>query len=152
MTGRTGRSLKSGRSIIQTYSPDHFSLIASREQDYEAFYTSEISFRQVMNYPPFTQIGIFLLNASDEKTLINKSYMLKQVLDQHFSGKGYELLGPAPANISKIKNIYKWRLIVKTVNYQQLIILTRFIDKLINEDDTYKDISLQFDLNPMISY
>ncbi|WP_458788344.1 hypothetical protein, partial [Vallitalea sediminicola] len=67
VTGRAGRSSLKGTAIIQSYTPEHYSITKSKEQDYIGFYEAEIKYRQVMNYPPFSNLLILLIQSTNEK-------------------------------------------------------------------------------------
>ena len=50
--GRAGRGDIPGNVVMQTYQPTHYSILAAKDQDYEAFYEEEIAYRELMDYPP----------------------------------------------------------------------------------------------------
>ncbi len=113
VAGRAGRGDQSGRVLIQTYHPEHYAIALARGQDYEGFYDREIRFRGAMNYPPFT----ILINClvQDEDLTKAKSYAseLARELAAASSGRAMRVLGPAPAPLARIKNKYRWQVLVK---------------------------------------
>ncbi len=150
--GRSGRSHKAGKAIIQTYSPDHYSVQCSMNQDYERFYESEIIYRKLMGYPPFKHIMLMMFTSTDERYIIKLSNNMKQRLMKYEVAGKLELLGPAPATLSKVNDIYRQLIYVKSDAYKALTSLTHYIYKEMQEEDTQKKGSLMIDINPMMSY
>ncbi len=112
VAGRAGREKLPGEVVIQTYNPTHFSIEYSKKQDYDSFYKTEITLRKRLKYPPFCDIIIFGISSKTEKEakqIANKIVLLlyKQNIENSFISK------PIPAPISKIKNRYRWRIIMK---------------------------------------
>ena len=118
VSGRSGRAEYDGRVIIQTYNPEHYAVVHSGTADYESFYEHEIALRRQMNYPPYTHIFEVLITGESEKNLILVLHKLYDILSVYENT--LELIGPSPAMISKIRNRYRWRLIVKGVDEEYL--------------------------------
>ncbi len=120
VTGRAGRADSPGRSVIQTYSPEDKSIVLMQKHDYKSFYEQEIAVRRAMWYPPFCEMVSVIFTGGNEKAVKKAS----SVFARRFSGEEYtqrvQLLGPIPAYISKIKNKYIYRLIIKCENSDQL--------------------------------
>ncbi|WP_113674739.1 primosomal protein N' [Vallitalea guaymasensis] len=150
VTGRAGRSNLQGTAIIQSYTPEHYSITKSKEQDYIGFYEAEIKYRQVMNYPPFSNLLVLLIQSTNEKELIRRSFELKNDILLVASRMGLEIIGPSPANVSKIKNNYRRVILLRSTEYKELMqFINRYMERL---SIKYKDISIQMDINPLISY
>ncbi|MDV3428641.1 MAG: primosomal protein N' [Bacillota bacterium] len=145
VSGRSGRGDKEGRVIVQTYTPEHYSIETAAADDYDKFYDEEIKIRAAMNYPPFSDILLINFSSIDEKEVIDNINKLYQLL----SGKKYdlEILGPSPSGISKIKDNYRWRIILKGQIHNET---AQEIKNLIY--DNFKQISKSFkislDINP----
>lgn len=151
VTGRTGRGDKIGRAIIQTYSPDHYSIQCAKEQDYKKFYQNEIRFRELMGYTPFSNIATIIISGKEEEQLIKEAYRLKDTVLKLIRNSEMQVLGPTPANIAKINNLYRWRIIVKAYEFKTLNILIYELDNLIHSDSTWNNINIQTDINSMMS-
>ncbi|QUI22920.1 primosomal protein N' [Vallitalea pronyensis] len=150
VTGRAGRSILQGRAIIQSYTPDHYSITCAKEQDYEGFYEAEIMYRQLMGYPPFSNLLVLLLQSKHEKELITRSFELARDIGLVAPGLGIEVIGPSPANLSKINHTYRRVILLKTKDYKTL---TLFFNKYMHRLHVkYNDITIQWDMNPLISY
>lgn len=112
VAGRAGRENLQGEVVIQTYNPDHFSIEYSKRQDYDSFYKAEISLRQKLKYPPFCDIIIFGISSKDEEEVKKVSEKLEKLLKKQNIENCY-ISKPIPSPISKIKNRYRWRIILK---------------------------------------
>ncbi len=115
VAGRAGREKDSGKVIIQTYNPENFAIECSKKQDYDMFYETEIELRKQLKYPPFCDIISIGLTDTDEakiKSVSNKIYnnLLKNIEIEKASVQVYK---PLPCPIDKIKNRYRWRIILK---------------------------------------
>ncbi len=114
--GRAGRRSKQGRVIMQTYTPENETLVYCSNNDYEGFYSYDISHRMRMDYPPFSEIiGVFVANedqyaaVSDCEKIYNR---LNTIVKQDNYGK-IKLYAPTPAFIQKLKNKYIYHTLVR---------------------------------------
>lgn len=157
VAGRAGRGETKGRVIIQTYNPEHYSIRYAVQNNYRAFYNYEIDVRRQMSYPPFSHIFMLLLSCENEKFLITIMHRLVNIMSYYNKKKLCEVLGPAPAVLSKLKGNYRWKILVKCSDED---ILKKFIfyclDKL--KEKTKKEkmnidsINIQLTLDPMMIY
>lgn len=115
VAGRAGRGELAGEVLIQTYTPEHYSIIAAAAHDYEGFYRSELPVRRALGYPPFSHLARLLITYTDEETLIKNVFLAKEVLEKIVAGVNtpIDILGPAPAPLSRIKGQYRWQLVLK---------------------------------------
>ncbi len=127
--GRVGRRREQkAEIIIQTRSPEHKIFENLNEKNFEDFALEQLKIRQSFNYPPFTKMVAFLIKAKFEKTgellarrLAQLSSQLKTAWPQ-FSDLG--ILGPCPAPIGKIRNEYRFQVVLKfsqDLKHQQFI-------------------------------
>ena len=124
VSGRAGRGLTSGRVVIQTYDPDHYSIKYAIENDYQTFYNHEIEIRRQMNYPPFTHIFMIVFIGKNEQNIIVAMHELANIMKQANRKGLCDILGPAPAVIPKIRQNYRWKILVKCVDEE---ILKQFV-------------------------
>ncbi|WP_058485310.1 primosomal protein N' [Defluviitalea phaphyphila] len=153
VSGRAGRGNLPGRVLIQTYTPDHYSIQTAKNHDYLSFYNKEINLRQRLNYPPFTHIFSILITGENEKNVISSTYGLMEIMKFFNKKKKFELYGPAPAIISKIKNRYRWRILIKCKDRDLLMQYSFYcINKFnqINQTKGKLDINIQTDIDPLI--
>ncbi len=145
ISGRAGRGRIQGETVIQTYLPDNYVIKLAVKQDYEEFYKCEIAERKKFLYPPFSRLVKLLIRGKNEETVINKSNELLKYLNSIVK-KGIELLGPAPAPLSKLHNNYRWQIILKGNRINDM----QYISKKANE--FFKQISsiyLEIDIDPL---
>lgn len=141
--GRAGRGEKPGDVVIQTYSPEHYSITCAAGQNYGAFYEEELKFRRLMNYPPVTGM-LAVLVSSPEEALAEEAIRA----DSRMIAEGYPELtqiGPTAAPVSKMKDIYRKLLYVKCEEYDILIEVKQRIEAL--HQEVFGDrVMLAFDL------
>ncbi len=115
VAGRAGRENLQGNVIIQTYNPDHFSIECAKEQNYDKFYLIEENLRKQLKYPPFCDIILVGISGEKEEEVKKQAEFLYKQL--YAKIKKYNinlaLYSPRPAPIDKIKNKYRWRIILK---------------------------------------
>ena len=111
VAGRAGRRKKPGKAIIQTYNPDDIYIQTAASLNTKKFYNIAMSQRQELNYPPFSRIGRILFSGSD-KDKVNR--IARKVCSKLFGNSDYNILGPAPAPLEKINNMWRSHLIIKT--------------------------------------
>ncbi|NIO11768.1 MAG: hypothetical protein GTO40_28600 [Deltaproteobacteria bacterium] len=116
--------------IVQTFVPDHYSFQFAGSHDYEGFYTSEMEFRKALNYPPFGRLIQLRLDGPKAEDVENKARTLGSTLKtRKKSLKGandIEILGPAPAPIEKLRNRYRWQILLKGNKGPDLFQLAHF--------------------------
>lgn len=142
VSGRSGRGKKNGVSLIQTFNPNHYSIILSKNHDYFRFYNEEMKIRKKLNYPPFCLlVSVRILSKDFElgSKLINKiNKYLKGNLDDT-----YTILGPTQS--FKINNIYSFKLLIK---YKNRTLLYKALND-IKSHHKSKDAKLEIDFSPL---
>ena len=123
VAGRAGREQDEGRVIIQTYNPDNYSIQYSKKQNYEEFYNVEIKLRKQLRYPPFCDIIMFGISGEREEIVSKTANQLYANLHKKIQQEDIaaNILKPLPAPIDKIKNRYRWRIIIKSEVNDKLI-------------------------------
>ena len=148
VAGRAGRGLKPGRVLVQTYQPDHRSLLAAMEHDYHAFYKEEIAFRKELDYPPFAHMIHLVTSGEQEGAVMATAEAIQQLLVQHrFSGT---ILGPAPAPLAKLRGRFRYHLVLKGDAIEQMAheVRTAFAASG-GRWRTSRDVSLSVDVDPL---
>jgi primosomal protein N' (replication factor Y) len=119
VSGRSGRTSDHGRVVIQTMHPDNYIFPFVAEHDFTSFFEKEIKYRQNFNYPPFSRMSLIEVKSADQNrsnTIASKVYLfMKNYLHSQNGTGGIELMKPAPALIYKIKNKYRFHIIVKSL-------------------------------------
>ena len=115
--GRAGRSKKKGIAIIQTNNPDNDTIRLACEQDYEAFYQSEIRLRKLLVFPPYCDIALINISCADEKQAVIAAARLREEIDAHlreeFSDVQLMIFGPFESPIYKAEGKYRMRIVIK---------------------------------------
>ncbi len=149
VSGRAGRAELPGRAIIQTYNPEHYSIVYSRTNDYKAFYEHEIDFRQQLDYPPFSHLFVALFTGESEKRVAQCIYKLYEIMKRQNTESELDIFRPTPATVFKIKNIFRHKLIVKAENEEKL---KKFVFGCIDElrkNEDLSDITVNSSLDPL---
>jgi primosomal protein N' (replication factor Y) len=113
VAGRAGRAHRAGQVVVQTFSPEHYVIDCARHHDYLRFYQQEIKLRQHAGYPPLGYMITLLLTNENESKLAEDAGILASLLREEL-GPAAGLIGPAPAGVSKIRDSYRWQIIVKS--------------------------------------
>ena len=145
--GRAGRGKNPGEVVIQTYAPDNYSIIAASHQDYDEFFQQEIVYRKLMGYPPVANMVSVLLQCSGESELEMATESVVQLIRKVKEQKYNELfvIGPADPPVSKINDIYRKIIYLKSDNRVHLIRLKDYLEYVINSSQNFKNINVQFD-------
>ncbi len=148
--GRSGRRDQKGKAIIQTINPYNQTLEYASRQDYTAFYDSEIKLRRAMTYPPFCDIySVSFVGEDENKTALCAKKFFEILKDLNSDGREKLIvLGPSPAKISKLNNLYRYRLMIKCRNSKNVRLLLNEILKRLYKIKEYKEIDVSVDLNP----
>lgn len=116
VAGRAGRGKLPGRVIVQTYSPDHYAIVAASRHDYSAFYEREIGYRRQCAYPPFTQLVRLLYTHTQDSVAQKEAERLAVLLKREIDSKGMpntSVIGPAPAFFTKLRGKFRWQIIIR---------------------------------------
>lgn len=145
--GRAGRGELPGIAIVQTYSPDNYSIETAGRQNYEEFYEEEIAYRKLMKYPPVSNMVSILLQGREQKQLIEVTNYLVEIIknykDKYF--KELFVIGPADPPVGKINDIYRKIIYLKSDSRQEIIQLKNYLEDVINSSQKFKKINIQFD-------
>ena len=151
--GRAGRGDKKGSVVIQTYQPDHFSILAAKHQDYKEFYEQEILYRKLLRYPPVSNLMVILISSAVvEKAQSTLELLLAFIKKEQKNSVKLSIVGSGDASVSKIQDVYRKIIYCRHESYDGLIDLKEAIR--LNGVNLYdpKDVVIQFDFNPMKTY
>ncbi|WP_417912601.1 replication restart helicase PriA [Candidatus Electronema sp. TJ] len=149
VTGRAGRGERAGKVIIQTHQPSHYVLTAAYAHDCRAVYEQEIALRSLLGYPPFGRLINLRFSGPDEKQVENAAKSAAALLRMCLAKDclAADILGPAPAPLSLLKNRFRWQLLLKGAQPE---ILHWLCDQLLREKDKIcgKKVRLAVDVDP----
>ncbi len=145
--GRAGRSELPGHVVIQTYTPDNYSIETASHQDYKAFYEQEMAYRKLMQYPPASNMVSVLLQSREQKELIQKTEEFAGIIKQYRDKYYNELfvIGPAEPPVAKINDTYRRIIYLKSNDRIKMIKLKNYLEDVINCSQKFNKISVQFD-------
>lgn len=154
--GRAGRGKLPGEVVIQTYQPEHYSIVAASHNDYEGFFRQEMNYRKMLMYPPAAHILAVLIASKEEGKGLLASELINGATKEWINAEGFMqetiLIGPAPAALSRANDIYRFMLYIKQSEYQVLIGLKNYLEGYINYSEQFSGCTIQFDFDPMNSY
>ena len=120
VTGRAGRGEKPGRVIIQTFQPQHYAIEMARNHDYSGMYAREIELRKALGYPPFSRIVNVKIEAAEDKYVQDAAVGLANLARKFQKRSEPEVLGPAPAPLTRLRDKFRWQLLIKGKNLEAL--------------------------------
>jgi len=112
VAGRSGRGSKQGEVVVQSYLPGHYAIQLARRHDFKGFYREEISFRRDYGYPPFNRLIQILISSKKMSAAIDTARSVALNLNRGAKRYG-QVVGPAPASIAKMNNLYRWQVLIK---------------------------------------
>lgn len=140
--GRAGRDSLPGHVVIQSYSPDNYSVEAAASQDYEGFYWHEILYRKLLRYPPVYRMLALLITSREEAAAEAMAETVRRKAEETDVSGVLELLGPAKASVAKINDVYRYLFYAKCEEEEPLLELKRRLEAL----DWGKQVQYQFDM------
>ena len=150
VSGRAGRHQKEGHVVIQSYKTDHSGLLSAQSQNYLSFSKMELENRKLFNYPPFGKLAVIRILSPNKKKLVKSaellaSHLVKMVkMFPELNGAG--ILGPTPAPLTRIKNQYRYHILIKAKNHQIIHHIADTADRYIHQ--SIKDIKYIIDIDP----
>ena len=148
--GRAGRGDVPGQVVIQTYRPEHYSVITAKEQDYETFFAHEIAYRQLMDYPPAAHMLVIFCTSSSEEAAEQQAGRIASLLRE--GEERLRLLGPVDATIAKVNDVYKKVVYIKDQDYERLIRCKDKVEEYLLQSKEFGSVSVWFDFDPMSGF
>ena len=130
VTGRAGRGEKPGRVIIQTFQPEHYSIEMAQSHNYSGMYAREMKLRKSLSYPPFSRLANVKIEGTDNAYVQDAAARLATMARKFQKGAEPEILGPAPAPLTRLRDNYRWQLLIKG---KKLEVLHAFLHRLEGE-------------------
>lgn len=149
--GRAGRGEKPGEVVIQTYQPEHYSIVHAAAQDYEGFYEEEMAYRELGEYPPAAHLLAVLLIAKEQEEGAALAVKMAELLTEKMKDKKIHIIGPTEASIGKINDLYRQVLYIRQEEYQILVEAKDILEQFCKEED-WKNVTIQYDFDPMTNY
>ena len=145
--GRAGRGEVCGEAVIQTYQPDNYSIQAAAAQDYTEFYRQEIAYRQLMSYPPASNLFAVHASCEDGALLDMAMTYLRKYLRKIDPEEKAAVIGPADEAIPRIADRYRKVIYIKHEDYRQLVRLKDQLERYMEINSGFQKIRIQFEFN-----
>ena len=151
--GRAGRGTLLGEVVVQTYQPEHYAIVHAGKQDYIGFYEEEIMYRKMMQYPPAAHMLAVQLFGRNEAECLRTGELLAErvkgmVHPEEKLRDRLRVIGPSPAGIGKIEDVYRFVFYVKHREYERLVEVKDALETHIQESNISR-VSVQFDFDPI---
>jgi primosomal protein N' (replication factor Y) len=148
VAGRSGRGDIPGEVVVQTYQPEHYSLLFASKHDYAGFYKEEIKFRRELNLPPFARLALLLIKAvKQEKAQAGAKAALRHFQNAARAG-GVEILGPAPAPVKRARGKYRYFLVLKSSSSKKLHAVIEAGIKSLEDKKALSACTIEVDVDP----
>ena len=152
VVGRAGRGSKTGRAVIQTYTPGNDVIQCAARQDYDAFYESEIRMRRLRRYPPFADIFTVTVSGTEEGRVLRAAAAVRETLRQlclrpELAAGEPEVLGPAPAPVVKVNNRFRYRCTLVGRNDKPTREMLAWLQKTFAKDSANRGLNIFVDHN-----
>lgn len=143
--GRAGRH-SGGEAVIQTFSPDHYCIREAARQSYEGFYKEEIMARELAGVPPFEHLLQILVSGRNENSVREDVAGLYRLMERLGRNKGFVLMGPSPASLGRVNNVFRWKILARSTDAGRLVRYGAYcIDRYLEET---RNSTITMDLDP----
>ena len=149
VSGRAGRHELAGEVVIQTYSPEHYSIELAGQQDFDQFYQKEMMIRKIHQYPPFYYLALITVSHEELMKVVDVTEKIAVLLSSRLS-KGAHILGPVASPIPRINNKYRYQCIVKYKKEPKLTQTLKMILDHYQQDIHRTGLQISIDKNPYI--
>ena len=147
VVGRSGRGLKPGRAVIQTFTPENQTILQAAKQDYPAFYRSEIALRRAHQTPPFSELMTVMVTGFQENKVLECCFFIRDFLRTACKGNDV-ILGPAPLPVVRVNNRYRYRITVYSLQSSETRRAITDIVMHCSNDRQFKDVAVFADVDP----
>ena len=128
VVGRVGRSHHPTKVIVQSFQPNHPSIVDGISQNYQNFYKRAIEQRRRTNFPPFCYLLKLTCSYKTERSAVKNSQALASTIKENCPAS-VEIIGPTPAFYERLRDNYRWQIIIKSSRRQDLLDILRFQPK-----------------------
>lgn len=147
VSGRAGRHELEGEVIVQTYTPDHYSIEFAQNHDFKGFFQHEMNYRRAFQYPPYFYLTLITVSHQNINQAREVTRTISQLLNKHLND-GTKILGPTPSPIERIKDRYRFQCMVK---YKREPNLRNVLARILNYYEKMirtEGLQIQIDLQP----
>ncbi|WP_099352374.1 primosomal protein N' [Fredinandcohnia onubensis] len=149
VSGRAGRHELPGEVVIQSYTPEHYSIELASHHDYDAFYQNEMRIRKAHAYPPYYYLALVTVTHPELTKTVDVAEKIAIYLRNSLSNQSI-ILGPVTSPIARINNRYRYQCMIKYKNEPNLNKLLKGILDRYQREISQNSLTLSIDLNPYI--
>ncbi|MFV8827097.1 primosomal protein N' [Alkalihalobacterium sp. APHAB7] len=149
VSGRAGRHKLPGEVVVQTYTPEHYSIELVKEHDFVTFFQREILIRKGSGYPPYYHIALINVSHQELPKVIHVTEKITQFLKQQLTNEA-NILGPVASPIARLKNRYRYQCMIKYKNEPMLGKILREIQQHYSRETARGDLQISIDMNPQM--
>lgn len=147
VSGRAGRHKLPGEVVIQSYTPEHYSIELAGNNEYESFYNQEMEIRKNFQYPPYYYLALLTVSHPVQAKVIEVTRQITRLLEKHLSEQA-RILGPTPSPLTRIKDRYRFQCMVKYKNEPDLENTMKKIISYYEKEEKSNDLLISVDLQP----
>ena len=152
VAGRAGRSWRGGKVIVQTFMPEYYAITMATTQDYDAFAEKELAIRKALRFPPYFNLASVVM-ASDKYEVVREQMEklgnVLKVATYEPAFQKIDVIGPAPAVISRIRGKFRWRVLLRGDDMELLLGLLRYSMKRYNKIHPQRKVDITVEIDPL---
>jgi len=153
VAGRSGRGMKKGQVIVQSFNSEHYAIKAAMTHDFKIFFKEEMSLREALGYPPFTHLTCLKIKGNSKERTAEAArflgkHMRQIILGWPKRGREIRILGPVEAPISRVKGKYRWQILIKGPSVALIRHLVLAVDEVFKGASHLKGVQLIVDVDP----
>ncbi|NSL51233.1 primosomal protein N' [Calidifontibacillus erzurumensis] len=149
VSGRAGRHELPGEVVIQTYTPDHYSIVLAAKTDYDTYYRKEMAIRKLYHYPPFYFLTLITISHPELMKVVDAAEKVSAILRGRLSNQAI-ILGPVASPIPRLKNRYRYQCMIKYKDEPNLGRTLRSILHHFQQEMSRNDLQISIDMNPFM--
>lgn len=149
VSGRAGRHELPGEVVVQTYTPEHYSIELAAAQDYDRFYHQEMMTRKIHKYPPFYYLTLVTVSHEELMKAVSVTEKITKFITSRLSQEAI-VLGPVASPIPRIKNRYRYQCLIKYKKEPELKTALKSILDHYQQETASGNLQISMDLNPYI--
>ncbi|WP_188068779.1 primosomal protein N' [Brevibacillus brevis] len=147
--GRAGRHELDGDVVIQTYTPEHYSIVHATKHDYPAFYQDEMMQRRRTGYPPYFRLVLITFSHEEVPVVIRGAHTMADYLRQRLAQTTI-LLGPVASPIARVKDRFRFQIMLKYRDEPQLSELLAQATAAFEEWNKQQKVLMTIDVDPYV--
>ncbi|MGJ9381356.1 primosomal protein N' [Salipaludibacillus sp. CF4.18] len=147
VSGRAGRHLKPGEVVVQTYTPDHYSIEDVKSHNYLSFFEKEMGIRKQGGYPPYYFLVIIHVSSEQLDQVVSVTEKITHFLQRELSDQTF-VYGPVASTIPRIKDRYRYQCMIKYKVEPKLTNTLQEVIKTYQSETTRSSLAIHMDMNP----